>query len=154
VTPASPAPDGKPWPHRRHFRVTYRDLDVLGHLNHAVYFPFMETLRCEYYLSLRDRPEDVRALDIIVAEAACRYLAPAGYNAEFVGEIAPGRGGVGRTSFVLLYRFRHPTEARVYARGRTAIVAYDYERGAKKPVTPELRAALERDAVDAGAEGW
>jgi acyl-CoA thioesterase FadM len=127
---------------------------VLGHVNHAVYFTLMETLRCEYYLKLRGLAPDVRALDIIVAEATCRYLAPAGYDTELIGEIAPVRDGVGRTSFVLLYRFGGSQGPRVYARGRTAIVAYDYERGSKKAVSPELRAALERDAVDPEPEGW
>ncbi|MCI4352109.1 MAG: acyl-CoA thioesterase [Thermoplasmata archaeon] len=141
-----------PWPHSRRFRIQYAELDVLNHLNHAVYFRFMETLRCEYYLGLR-RSIDPHDLDIIIAEARCRYLAPVTYAAELVGEVAPAHP-LGRTSFSLVYRFSNERERVVTARGHTAIVAYDYLKGSKKPIPELVRAALDRDAVNAQDEGW
>ncbi|MCI4344201.1 MAG: acyl-CoA thioesterase [Thermoplasmata archaeon] len=133
------------WPHRRRFDVEYHHLDVLGHLNHAAYFPFMETLRCEYYLPLVGGP-DPSHLDIILAEASCRFLAPARYGDVLVGEVAPVRP-LGRTSVTLLYRFRNPERTIIYARGRTVVVCYDYDKGKKKEITTVLRAKLEKDAV-------
>jgi acyl-CoA thioester hydrolase len=132
--------------------VQYGELDVLNHLNHAIYFRFMETLRTEYYLSLR-HSTDPHLLDIIIAEARCRYLAPVAYATELVGEVAPSRP-IGRTSFGLLYRFSDGRQKTVTARGHTAIVSYDYEKGSKKPIPDEVRTGLERDAVDPKAEGW
>ena len=141
-----------PWPVQRRFYVPYHDLDVLNHLNHAAYFPYMETLRCDYYLPLVG-PLDPTNLDIIIAEASCRYLAPVPYGAELVGEVAPARP-VGRTSFTLLYRFTVVGSNVVAARGRTVVVCYDYAVGSKKPIPAERRAVLERDAVDPASEGW
>lgn len=149
---AAPTPGTSPWPVRRRFYVPYHDLDVLNHLNHAAYFPMMESLRCDYYLPLLDRP-DPRALDIIIAEATCRYLAPVAYGAELEGEVAPARP-IGRTSFVLLYRFRDVATGRPTARGRTVVVTYDYAQNAKCPIPEPRRHRLERDAVDPSAEGW
>ncbi len=143
---------GPAWPVRRRFPVTYHDLDVLRHLNHAAYFPMMETLRCEYYLGLLGT-DDPSRLDIIVAEAACRYLAPVAYGAELVGEVAPARP-LGRTSFVLLYRFRDAAAGTPTALGRTAIVTYDYDRAEKREIPPERRRRLERDGVDPAVAGW
>jgi len=140
------------WPVRRRFAVTYHDLDVLRHLNHAAYFPMMETLRCEYYLGLLHSREPAD-LDIIVAEAACRYLAPVAYGTELVGEVAPARP-LGRTSFVLLYRFRDVATDRPTAIGRTVIVTYDYDRSTKVEIPPERRRRLEEDAVDPHEAGW
>jgi acyl-CoA thioester hydrolase len=140
------------WPVRRRFPVTYHDLDVLRHLNHAAYFPMMETLRCEYYLDLLGS-RDPAQLDIIVAEAACRYLAPVEYGVELVGEVAPTRP-LGRTSFVLLYRFRDAGSGMPTAIGRTALVTYDYARASKREIPPERRRRLEADAVDSAAAGW
>jgi len=149
-----PEPEGpeRAWPVRRRFTVTYHDLDVLRHLNHAAYFPMMETLRCEYYLGLlgSDDPAD---LDIIIAEAACRYLAPVAYGTELVGEVAPALAP-GRTSFVLLYRFREAATGRPTALGRTVVVAYDYARSTKVEIPPGRRRRLEADAVDPRAAGW
>ncbi len=162
AAPAGAAPEERPsgatggpatWPVHRRFRVTYHDVDALNHLNHAVYFQHMETLRCDYSLPVH-RLTDPRELDIIVAEATCRYLAPARYGVEMIGEVAPARP-LGTTSFQLLYRFRSPEDPQfVYARGRTVVVCYDYGRARKKPIDPEVRARMENDLVDPAPEGW
>jgi acyl-CoA thioester hydrolase len=147
-----PDPASTPWPVHRRFYVPYHDIDVLNHLNHAAYFPLMETLRCDYYLPLL-HSTDPHDIDIIIAEATCRYLAPVPYGAQLVGEVAPARP-VGRTSFTLLYRFTLDGTTTVAARGRTVVVTYDYARSAKKEIPPSVRSALERDGVDPTGEGW
>ena len=147
----SPA-SAHPWPVSRRFYVPYHDLDVLNHLNHAAYFPYMETLRCDYYLPLLGSA-DPTEIDIIIAEATCRYLAPVPYGAELVGEVAPARP-LGRTSFTLLYRFTLAGTSTVTARGRTVSVVYDYRTGKKQEIPAMRRAHLERDAVDPKDEGW
>ncbi len=145
-------PEAHPWPVRRRFFVPYHDLDVLNHLNHAAYFPMMETLRCDYYLPLTGRT-DPTGLDIIIAEATCRYLAPVAYGAELIGEVAPARP-LGRTSFTLLYRFHDARTGAPVARGRTVVVTYDYRTGTKSPIPSDRRRRLEADAVDPVPEGW
>jgi acyl-CoA thioester hydrolase len=152
MAPTAPVPASRPWPVHRRFYVPYHDLDVLNHLNHAAYFPYMETLRCDYYLSLLGAADPTR-IDIIIAEANCRYLAPVSYGAELVGEVAPARP-LGRTSFTLLYRFTLSGTSTVTARGRTVNVVYDYEKGSKKEIPSDRRAAMERDLVDPADEGW
>ncbi|HXY46486.1 MAG TPA: thioesterase family protein [Thermoplasmata archaeon] len=151
--PSAPSSPIRSWPVRRRFYVPYHDLDVLNHLNHAAYFPYMETLRCDYYLPLLGPPRDPTRIDIIIAEATCRYLAPVPYGAELVGEIAPA-APLGRTSFTLLYRFTLDGTETVTARGRTVVVCYDYASGAKQEIPADRRAILERDSVDPTSEGW
>jgi acyl-CoA thioesterase FadM len=147
-----PEPPFTPWPCQRRFPIFYHHIDVLNHLNHAVYFPFMETLRCDYYLPVMGQP-DPSKLDIILAEATCRYLAPVRYGMEVLGEVAPA-SPLGRTSFSLLYRFRDPDGTTVYARGRTVVVCYDYANDRKKEIPIDRRARMEKDSVDLGSEGW
>jgi acyl-CoA thioester hydrolase len=149
-----PVPSSRPWPVHRNFPIFYHDIDALNHLNHAAYFRFMETLRCDYYLPLLGHADPTR-LDIIVAEAACRYLAPVAYGQTLRGEVAPATP-VGRTSFTLLYRFRDPdpTHPTVYARGRTVVVCYDYEQASKKEIPADRRAIFHRDGIDPLTEGW
>ena len=151
--PEVPVPSPVRWPVQRRFSIFYHDIDVLNHLNHAAYFPFMETLRCDYYLPLL-RSTDPSRIDIIIAEASCRYLAPVSYGRTLLGEVAPS-SRIGRTSFTLLYRFRDVDRPElVYARGRTVVVCFDYERNAKKEIPAERRKALERDAINPVSEGW
>jgi acyl-CoA thioester hydrolase len=147
-----PEPPIHPWPCQRRFPIVYHDIDVLNHLNHAVYFPMMETLRCDYYLPMLGTT-DPRSLDIILAEATCRFLAPVTYGQTLLGEVAPSVP-IGRTSFSLLYRFRDPDGTRVYARGRTVIVCFDYETNRKKEIPADRRERLLRDGVDPAPEGW
>jgi acyl-CoA thioesterase FadM len=62
---------------------------------------------------------------------------------------------VGRSSFSLLYRFTSPEDPRrVYGRGRTVVVCYDYEKSEKKPIDPRIRARLEQDGILLESEGW
>jgi YbgC/YbaW family acyl-CoA thioester hydrolase len=153
-----PAPTA-PWPTQRRFYIEYRYLDVLDHLNHATYFGFMETLRCEYYLSLLSNspsplaPLHPSQLDIIIAEASCRYFAPVLYGEEILGEVTVARP-LGRTSFVLLYRFTRKGGTEVVARGRSVVVCYDYGQGEKKAIPEDRRRAMEGHAVDPASEGW
>ena len=151
MTRHEPPSTTPPWPAQRRFPVPYHDIDILNHLNHAAYFVYMETLRCDYYLPLI-HSRDPRDLDIIVLEATCRYHAPVSFGEILLGEVAPARP-VGRTSFVLLYRFRdgHGT---LTARGRTVVVCYDYSKNQKKEIPPSVRKALEAQAVDPSTEGW
>ena len=146
-----PEPSNPSWRVQRRFPIPYHDLDVLNHVNHAAYFVYMETLRCDYYLPLVG-PLDPGSLDIIIAEASCRYLAPVAYGATLVGEVAPAKP-LGATSFTLLYRFTIDGTSTVSARGKTVVVCYDYAKGTKKPIPADRRAVMERDAVEAGSEG-
>ncbi|HXQ93825.1 MAG TPA: thioesterase family protein [Thermoplasmata archaeon] len=148
------SPPLTPWPFHRTIPIIYHDIDALNHLNHAAYFRFMETLRCDYYLPLLGHSDPTK-LDIIVAEATCRYLAPVVYGQELLGELAPARP-LGRTSFTLLYRFRSnlPNDPTVYARGRIVLVSFDYEKNRKKEIPADLRRLLEKDAIDQASEGW
>ncbi len=148
----APAPKPRPWPTHRRFSVPYHDIDAMNHLNHAAYFPMMETLRCDYYLPLLGT-RDPTDLDSIVAEATCCYLAPVLYGAELVGEVVPARS-LGTTSFTLLYRFRDASTDRVVARGRTVLVTYDYRTGTKRPIPDARRQRFEADAIDPTTEGW
>ncbi len=140
-----------PWPVQRRFPIPYHDIDVLNHLNHAAYFHYMETLRCDYYLPLLPS-HDPSDLDIIILDASCHYLAPVPYGEILLGEVAPARP-LGRTSFTLLYRFTD-SHHRLTARGKTVVVCYDYSKSTKREIPPNRRSIMERQAVDPTAEGW
>lgn len=140
-----------PWPVQRRFPVPYHDVDALNHLNHAAYFVYMETLRCDYYLPILGT-RSPNELDIIILEATCRYLAPVAYGQILLGEVAPTRP-IGRTSFTLLYRFTDEKGVQT-ARGKTVIVCYDYRKGAKKEIPEERKRLLDSQSVDPTAAGW
>ncbi len=118
--------------------VAFRDLDALGHVNHAVYFSYMETARWKYL----QRVFEARALQelpIIVAQATCTYRSPA-----FLGEtllIGVGISRFGNKSFDMVYRLES-TDGRLVAEGLTVQVMYDYQAGRTFPVPEDFKARV------------
>lgn len=139
------------WPLRERIEVTFRDLDLAGHVNNSVVFTWMETLRLHHYIAVSGL-EDVWAIDFILAESQARYYVPVRYSHKVVGEIAPSH--VGQTSWELVYRFLDEDTRTLLMRGRSVQVAFDYGSQAKKPLSAGLREKLLAQVVDARSEGW
>src|SRR5690242_9528648 len=59
--------------------VRFRDLDGLGHVNHAVYLTYFEAARLAYYASLTGHT-GLDQLDVILVEASATYFAPASFG--------------------------------------------------------------------------
>ena len=72
-------------PHQTHLRVRYAETDQMGVVYYANYLIWMEVARVEFCraqgLSYRDMEERDGIL-LVVAEANCRYQAPARYDDE------------------------------------------------------------------------
>lgn len=139
------------WPFRERFDVTFRDLDLAGHVNNSVVFTWMETVRLHHYM-LASGLEDPSAIDFILAEVQARYAVPVRYKHKVLGEIAPSH--VGRTSWEYLYRFLDEPTGTVLIRARSVQVAYDYAKLQKKEIAPPVRERFLTERVPAGTEGW
>lgn len=120
--------------------VRFRDLDVRGHVNNAVYLTYFEIARLAMWTKLTGTT-NLQEREMIVAEITCTYKSPALYNETLTVTIIPA--AIRRTSFILHYRIVEQTSGRLIATGRGAHVAYDYASGKSTPVWPELRAGLE-----------
>ncbi|MCA1812484.1 MAG: acyl-CoA thioesterase [Halobacteriales archaeon] len=128
------------WPYAVDIKVPWRDIDVAGHLNNAVYFAYMETARVEAFLAIigKDRPEHI---GFIVARASCDFHSPAYMGEVLTVKVWPTR--VGNTSFTFKYELKEKSKGRLVAEGETVQVLYDYGKRAKQPIPAELRKALE-----------
>lgn len=79
--------------HETRFRVRYAETDQMGVAYYANYFVWMEIGRVEYCRALGLRYRDMEANDgvlLAVAEAHCRYLAPARYDEEIAVRTSVG----------------------------------------------------------------
>ena len=67
-------------------RVRYAETDQMGVVYHANYLVWMEVGRVEYWraMGLRYRDMEDDGILLAVAEAQCRYLAPAHYDEEII----------------------------------------------------------------------
>lgn len=127
-------------PYRHRLTVRFRDCDAMGHVNHAVFFTFLEQCRLTCWRELTGAPTPYAR--VIVARAECDYRAPAHFGDEL--EIRMAVGDVGNSSFSLVYQVDHAGTGRRLADARTVMVTYDYAAGRPVAIPLQARQLLER----------
>jgi acyl-CoA thioester hydrolase len=126
--------------YRHRLAVRFRDCDAMGHVNHAVYFTYLEQCRLTFWRELTGGPTPHTR--VIVARAECDYRAPAHFGDEL--EIRLSIGDLGRTSFGLIYEIVNAATDQKLADGKTLLVCYDYAANKPVPLPDATRALLEK----------
>jgi acyl-CoA thioester hydrolase len=121
-------------------KIRFRDLDVFGHVNNAVYFTYMEMTRTEYFTHVGLLKDGWPPIFFIVAEATCQFKAPLQMDTDLI--VKARVSGIGNSSFVMGYHFVEQRAEQLMAIGRTVQVMYDYPAGRSVPMPDEWRAAL------------
>jgi len=122
--------------------VRYGDLDPQGHLNNAKYLTYMEQARINYLKELGLwAGGSFLDVGIILAEAQVTFLAPVQFG-------SPLRVGVrvtrlGNKSLGMEYQIEDGDSGRQFARGATALVAYDYHAGRSIPLPEGWREKIQ-----------
>jgi acyl-CoA thioester hydrolase len=113
--------------------VTFRDLDVFGHVNNAVYLTYIENARIGYMREVLgvESPED---LLVIVAKVNIDFRSRASLGEML--EIGARVPRIGTKSFDLDHEVRGP-DARLVAVASTTLVTFDYRADTTMPV-PDL----------------
>jgi acyl-CoA thioester hydrolase len=126
--------------YRHRLSVRFRDCDAMGHVNHAVYFTYLEQCRLTFWREVTGTPSPHTR--VIIARAECDYRAPAYFGDEL--EIRLSVGEIGRSSFALEYEVVAVESGRLVATGKTVMVSYDYQAGKSIPLPDSARALLEQ----------
>ncbi|MEO8289884.1 MAG: thioesterase family protein [Gaiellaceae bacterium] len=119
--------------------VAFRDLDVFGHVNNAVYLTYLENARIGYVRDVLG-VESVEGLLLIVASVKIDFRSRANLGETL--EIGSRVSRVGTKSFDLDHEVRGP-DGRLVAEAQTTLVAFDYDRDQTMPVPPEWRERIE-----------
>ena len=125
--------------YRHRLAVRFRDCDAMGHVNHAVYFTYLEQCRLTYWRELTGTPSPHTR--VIVARAECDYRAPAHFGDEL--EIRVNIEAIGRSSFTLVYEIVK-VGGPLIAGGKTVMVSYDYAASRTVELPAATRELLER----------
>lgn len=126
--------------YRHRLSVRFRDCDAMGHVNHAVYFTYLEQCRLTFWRELTGTPSPHTR--VIIARAECDYRAPAHFGDEL--EVRVNIGEIGRSSFTLVYEIVQTGSDRLVASGKTVMVSYDYAAGASVPLPAVTRTLLKK----------
>jgi acyl-CoA thioester hydrolase len=127
-------------------RVRYAETDAQGVVYYANYFVWFEVARMSY---LRAIGYDYATLErdglgFVIAEATCRYDAPAHFDEKLV--VRTSVGEIRNRSFVFEYEVYNKETGQLLATGRTVQVFID-EKGRPREIPPKLRAVLEEPAL-------
>lgn len=121
------------------FPVRFRDIDVLGHVNNAVYFTYMEQARTEYWMKVFE-VEDLNGISFIVAHAECDFKKSARMGDEI--QVTIKTSSIGKSSFVWDYEILNAANSELFARGKTIQVYFDYTTQKSVPVPSDVRSKL------------
>jgi len=130
----------KNWQHRVLIPVQFRDFDLMGHVNNAVYLAYCEQARTEFYV-LAAGKKSVRDLDFVVARAEIDYRSSVRHDEAEV-EVLVRTAEVGKSSWVLEYLIRRTADKTTVAEARTVQVYFDYQSRQKRAIPEDLRQKL------------
>ena len=117
--------------------VRFRDLDVMGHVNNAVFLTYIESARVAYLQDL-GAAATLQDMSIIVARIEIDFRAPVGFGEEV--EISVHASRFGGKSFDLEYVLS--VGGTVVAEAKSVLVSYDYDKGEAVELPDEWREKL------------
>lgn len=133
--------------------VRFGDIDMMGHVNNAVFITMMEQARVLYCERLPgfefSKFTPPLGISFILASITCDFKAPIRFAASI--RIRTGVTRLGRSSLTMAYELADATSAQIVATGSSVQVCYDYRVGQSTPLPDTLRrqiADLEKWPVD------
>lgn len=122
--------------------VRYGDLDPQGHLNNAKYLTYMEQARINYLKELGLwTGGSFLDVGVILADAQVTFLEPVQFGSPVHVGVRVTR--LGNKSLGMEYQIEDRESGREYARGTTALVAYDYHEGRSIPIPASWREKIQ-----------
>lgn len=123
--------------------VRFRDIDMLGHVNNAVYFTYLEEARMKYFVTLGyEAKEFQEKCPVILAHAECDYKSPA-YLHEIL-DIHMNVIEIKNASFVIEYEIKDQKTQRLVAKAKTILVTFDYETQKVIPIPTNLKEKIKK----------
>jgi acyl-CoA thioester hydrolase len=118
--------------------VEFRDIDVAGHVNNAVYLTYLETARIRYLIEVLG-PQFAYAVSLILARIELDFRSPARFPETL--QLGARVTRLGRKSFDMEHEVRGG-DGRLVLEASSVLVAYDYEANAPMAVPEDWRARL------------
>jgi len=120
----------------------FADLDMMGHVNNAIYFTYMEIGRTKYWKHAINW--DWKTTGVVIGQASIDYIAPIFLGDKINMYVRTSR--IGNTSFDLEYLIVKDENGKevICSRGKTVCVAYDYTSKKPSPIPEKEREKMFR----------
>jgi acyl-CoA thioester hydrolase len=121
--------------------VRFRDLDAMGHVNHAVFFTYFAEGRNRLFFDFFNISDPFN-LPIIMAHVSCDYLKPIKLFTNIMVQMWVQK--IGNKSFDLGYSVVDTSDKNIiYARGESVQVYYNYNENKPMKIPENLRQELQ-----------
>lgn len=127
--------------HETYLTVRFGETDLLGHVNNASYFSYLEHARIEFFKEL-DTEKNYNGWQFILATIKCDFVAQTFFDQELT--IATKITRIGNSSFTLKQPIYDRKTGKLLADGESVIVYFDFEEQKSKPLPSYWREGLER----------
>ena len=127
-------------PFQSRISIRFNDIDAMGHVNNAVIFTYFEEGRkALFYDAFRESAPG--GFNFMVAHLECDYILPVRLEDRLLLNLWVT--AIGTKSFGLAYALMDETDAnRIFAKGSSVQVCYDYRQRQSVPVPQTLKKAL------------
>lgn len=123
--------------YEKEMEVRFRDLDMMGHLNNAVYATYLEQARVEYIEDVVEQP--LMEIGAVVADLHLDFERPIDWGDDVV--VAVRADELGTSSIPLEYEIR--VDGDVAATAETLMVTFDPEAGEPRPIPDPWRERIQ-----------
>jgi acyl-CoA thioester hydrolase len=122
--------------------IRWGDMDMMGHVNNAKYFTYIETARIDWFTGIGCEPNPEGEGPVLI-NASCTFLKQLEYPGEI--EVRTFIGAFGRSSFETFHEIRRVDQPDVLsAEGAAKVVWVDFVAGKSKPLPEEIRRRMTR----------
>lgn len=127
--------------HETNITVRFGETDLLGHVNNASYFSYLEHARVEFFKALSsDEGYQYDKWQFILATIKCDFLKQAYFDQELT--IGTKVSRIGNKSFTLKQPIYDKETGKLVADGESVIVYFDFDEQTSKPIPEVLRRRL------------
>lgn len=120
-------------------QVRFRDCDMMGHVNNAVYLSYFEESRIHYFSYIFGNNRDWRKNGVVLRKNEIEYIKPV--LLKDAPEIYVYTEHIGTKSFTMAYELL--VNGELYTTGRSVLVCFDSTQNQTYALTAEMRSALE-----------
>lgn len=121
-------------------QVRFVDIDSMGHVNNAVYLSYFEQSRFHYFKEIVDEQWDWSKNGLILVKNEVEYIQP--IKLKDIPYVHVHLIEIGKKSFTLGYEIK--VNDKVYTKGVSKLVCFDYLSNKSVPVYPEMIEGLKK----------
>ena len=134
--PRVPDPCG-PYRHYMPLQIRFTDIDMLGHLNNAIFVNFFDMGKTNYFSTVRKGPLSWDTISLVIVNINCSFFAPVYFTDKV--EVYTKTVEIGERSVTMDQRIVNTETGVTHAMCRTVLAGFDIQNHCGIPVTDEWR---------------